>query len=224
MPAGPPVQSRYGPTLPDILAPRLRGVPAVLRVGVPIAIAAIALIAIGYKVFKGSGGTHVVVRDPITFNFRYEGPLHRVPPRAGELVRLEARRHDPQRTFLSSFVVRPLHLPAYRGQAAATLPAFATVFERSLARRYSDLQIVAEGRQRVVNEVAYAIFFTAKLGERHLSGRDVLLPDPKPGARDGVELEFLSTPAGGAGIPASVAQSGPLSIPFHTFRFGTSGP
>jgi hypothetical protein len=224
MPAGPPVQSRYGPTLPEILAPRTRGVPAPIRVGVPIAIAAIALIAIGLKVFKGPSGTQVIVHDPITFNFRYQGPLHKVPPRPGELARLEARRHDAQRTFLSSFVVRPLRLPAYRGQAAAVLPAYATVFERSLAGRFAALQVVAEGRQRVVNEVAYAIFFTAKLGQRHLSGRDVLLPNPKPSARDGVELEFLSTPAGGAGVPASVAQSGPLSVPFHTFRFGTSGP
>jgi len=223
MPAGPPVQSRYGPTLPEILAPRTRGVPAPIRVAVPLVILAIVLIAIGLKVFKGPSGTQVIVHGSPTFNFRYQGPMHKVPPHPGELVRLEARRHDAVRTFLSSFVVRPLSLPPYSGQAAAALPAFATVFERTLARRYPDFQVVAEGRQRVVNEIAYAIFFTAKLGQRHLSGRDVLLPNPQPGAHDGVELEFLSTPAGGAGVPASVAQSGPLSIPFHTFRFGTSG-
>jgi hypothetical protein len=222
--AAPPVQSRYGPTLPEILAPRFRGVPPVLRVGVPALIAAIALLAVAYKLFKGPAGHQVIVHDPITFNFRFQAPLHKVPAQPGELVRLEARRHDAQRTFLSSFTIRPLSLPAYRGQVGALLPAYATTFERSLARRYASLEIVQEGRQRVVNEVAYAIFFTARLGKRHLSGRYILLPDPKPGSRDGVELEFLSTPAGGGGVPALVGNTEPLATPLHTFRFGTSGP
>jgi hypothetical protein len=222
--AAPPVQSRYGPTLPEILAPRLRGVPPVLRVGVPVLIAAIALLAVAYKLFKGPPGQQVIVRHPITFNFRFQSPLHKVPPLAGELVRLEAHRHDAQRTFLSSFAVRPMRLPAYRGQVGAVLPAYATTFERSLGQRYANLEIVEEGRQRVVNEVAYAIFFTARLGKRHLSGRDILLPDPKPGSRDGLELELISTPAGGAGPPASVGNAEPLATPLHTFRFGTSGP
>jgi hypothetical protein len=221
MRAAPPVQSRYGPTLPDLLGRYLRGVPPALRIGVPAVVLVVVLIAVGYKAFKGPGGTHLVVHDPITFNFRYEAPLHRVPPRAGELARIEARgKHN---LFLSSFAVRPLPLPAHRGQSGAYLPAYATVHERSLAARFKNFRVVAEGRQRVVNEIAYAIFFTASLGDRHLSGRDVLLPDPS-NARRGVELEMLSTPAGGAGIPASVAQSGPQSVPFHTFRFGTAGP
>jgi hypothetical protein len=221
MRVAPPVQPRYGPTLPELLAPRLRGVPPLLRVGVPLALIVIVVAALAYKLFKGPGGRHLVVRDPVTFNFRYSSPLHRKPARAGELARVEARR---DRLFLSSFVVRPLQLPAYHGQVSGILPAYATLYERQLAKRFASFQVVAEGRQRVVNEIAYAIFFTARLGQRHLSGRDVLLPSPKPGARDGVELEILSTPAGGAGIPASVANSGALSVPFHTFRFGTSGP
>jgi hypothetical protein len=221
MRAAPPVQPRYGPTLPELLGRRFRGVPPVLRLGVPAAVLAIVLIVVAYEALKGPGGTHVVVREPITFNFRYEAPLHRVPPRAGELARLEARGKND--LFLSSFAVRPVRFPAHRGQSGAFLPAFASVYERSLAARFTGFQVVAEGRQRVVNEIAYAIFFTARLGDRHLSGRDVLLPDPS-NARSGVELEMLSTPAGGAGIPASVAQSGPQSVPFHTFRFGTSGP
>lgn len=220
MRAAPPVQPRYGPTLPDLLARRFRGVPPAVRLGVPAVVLAVVLIAVGYKAFKKPGGTQVIVHDPVTFNFRYSAPLHRVPPRPGELARLEA--HGPKNLFLSSFAVRPLPLPAFRGLSGAFLPAYAAVFERSLAARFQSFQVVAEGRQRVVNEIAYAIFFTARLGDRHLSGRDVLLPDPS-NHRVGLELEMLSTPAGGAGVPASVAQNGPQSVPFHTFRFGTSG-
>jgi hypothetical protein len=223
MKLGPPVQARYGPTLPELLEPRTRGIPNPLRVGVPLLIAVIVLAAIAYKVLKGPGGTHVVIHGPVTFNFRYPAPLHRFPARDGELVRLEARR-GPEKLFLYSFAVRPLKLPAYRGQVSALLPTFATRFERTLARRHPGFKVVAEGKQRVVNEIAYAIFFSAKLGDRTLNGRDVLLPTPQPGARDGVELEMLDTPAGGAAVPQSAGQSGPLSTPFHTFRFGTSGP
>jgi hypothetical protein len=221
MTLAPPVQDRYGPTLPELLEPRTRGVPPFLRTGVPLLIAVIVLAAIAYKVLKPPGGTHVVVHGPVTFNFRYTGPLHRYPVKNGELVHLEARRGD---LFLYSFTVRPLSLPPYRGQVSAFLPAYATEYEKTLAARFPGFQVVAEARQRVVNEIAYAIFFSAKLGERTLTGRDVLVPEPQPGARTGAELLMLSTPAGGAAIPASVGQSGPLSTPFHTFRFGTSGP
>jgi hypothetical protein len=221
MKLSPPVQARYGPTLPELLEPRTRGVPPLLRTGVPLLIAVIALAAIAYKVLKPPGGVHLVHHGQVTFNLRYTGPLHRYPVKNGELVHLEARRGD---LFLYSFTVRPLSLPAYRGQASAFLPAFAAKFEATLAQRFPGFKVVAEARQRVVNEIAYAIFFSAKLGERTLTGRDVLLPLPQPGARGGVELLMLSTPAGGAALPASVGQSGPLSTPFHTFRFGTSGP
>jgi hypothetical protein len=219
MRAEPPVQPRYGPTLPELLAPYVR--PARLA-AIALVVVAIVLVAVAYKVLEPVGGTHVVVRGPTTFNFRYPGPLHRVPPRAGELARVEARGKG--HLFLYSFAVRPMRLPPYKGQVSAALPAFASVHESALAQRFDSFQVVEEDRQRVVNEIAYAIFFTAKLGDRHLSGRDVLLPNPQPGAPNGVELEMVSTPAGGAGMPQSVANSGPLSVPFHTFRFGTSGP
>jgi hypothetical protein len=219
MRAAPPVQPRYGPTLPELLAPRVR--PGRLGAAV-LVLLAIVLAAVAYKMLKPAGGTRVVVRGPATFNFRYPGALHRVPPRAGELARIEGR--DKTGLFLYSFAVRPVRLPAYRGQVSAALPAFATVFEQSLAKRFNSFQVVEEDRQRVVNEVAYAILFTAKLGNRNLKGRDVLLPNPKPGSRVGVELELVSTWAGGNGIPQSVGNTGPLAVPFHTFRFGTSGP
>jgi hypothetical protein len=221
--APPEVQAPYGPTLPQLLEPRTRGVPPFLRVAIPALIALIVLAALAYKVLKAPGGTHVVVKGPVTFNFRYVGPLHRYPAQNGDLVHLEARR-GPEHLFLYSFTVRPLHLPAYKGQVSAFLPSYATQFERTLAKQFPGFQVVSESRQRVVNEIAYAIFFQARLGQRTLTGRDILLPEPQPGARTGAELLLLSTPAGGAALPASVGQSGPLSTPFHTFRFGTSGP
>jgi hypothetical protein len=219
MRAAPPVQPRYGPTLPELLAPRVR--PGRLAAAA-LVLVAIILAAVAYKVLEPPGGTHVVVHGPVTFNFRYPGPLHRVPPRPGELARLEVRGKGG--LFLYSFAVRPLRLPPYRGQVTGLLPAFATQYERTLARRFDSVQVVEEDRQRVVNEIAYAIFFTAKQGARRLYGRDVILPNPKPGARDGVVLEMISTPAAGTGIPQSIGNSGALAVPFHTFRFGTSGP
>jgi hypothetical protein len=219
MRAAPPVQPRYGPTLPELLAPRVR--PRRLAAAA-LALVAIVLVAVAYKAVKPEGGTHVVVRGPVTFNFRYPGPLRRVPPRPGELARVEVRGKGG--LFLYSFAVHPLRVPAYRGQVSGLLPAFATQYERGLARRFDSLQVVEEDRQRVVDELAYAIFFTAKQGDRRVLGRDVLLPNPKPGARNGVVLEMISTPAAGTGIPQSIGNNGALAVPLHTFRFGTSGP
>jgi hypothetical protein len=80
--------------------------------------------------------------------------------------------------------------------------------------------------------------FRARLGERRLFGRLVLLPEPAAGedladpsgelenarSRRGVRLLMLATPASGAVRPRDVGARGNLKTPFRSFRFGTEGP
>ena len=52
----------------------------------------------------------------------------------------------------------------------------------------------------------------------------MLLPQPVPGARDGVKLVMLATPTGGADKARDVGTRGELKTPYRSFRFGTEGP
>src|SRR5512132_1931351 len=107
----PPAPADYGPTLPQLLQRRFGVRPRVVTIAALGLIAAVALAALvrSYAVAP----RHLVHRwaGP-TFNLQYPArTLHRKPPQAGELVRLEAHRG----TLAASITVAPLHLPPYPG-------------------------------------------------------------------------------------------------------------
>ncbi len=214
-----PVLASHRPTLAELVRARAgrRGIVAVMAVAV-LAAALLAFLVLRPE----DDGIEVVSRaEPAPFNLRHAERLERVAPGRGELLRLEATRGD---LFVQSFAVAPLRLPAYRGDVTGVLPAFAAREIDALRARFAEFELVQDGKTRV-NEVAgYQILFRARLGRRRLFGRLVLLPEPEPGARDGVRLLMQSTPAGGASKAADVGVIGLTKLPFRTFRFGTEPP
>ena len=52
----------------------------------------------------------------------------------------------------------------------------------------------------------------------------MLLPQPVPGARDGVKLLLLANPDAGADKAGDVGTRGLLKTPYRSFRFGTETP
>jgi hypothetical protein len=93
----------------------------------------------------------------------------------------------------------------------------------ALRKRFPDLEPVEEGKTRINRVAGYALVFRASRKPR-LYGRLVLLPEPLPGARDGVKLLLLATPDGGADKAQDVGAVGQLKTPYRSFRFGTEGP
>jgi hypothetical protein len=185
-----------------------------------------ALAALAVIVFLWLGSredtTEIVRRDgPVQFNLRYTSGLERVSPQGGEYVHLEARRGD---LFIQSFVVSPLELPPYRGEASGVLPLLAPAEIAALRGRFSRFELVQDGKTRVNEAPGYSILFKARLGRRRLYGRSVMLPEPGPGARDGVRLLLLATPAGGVSRATDVGVRGVVKRPYRTFRFGTERP
>ena len=77
-----------------------------------------------------------------------------------------------------------------------------------------------------LNEITtgYSVLFRAKLGERTLYGRAVMLTPPKPLQRDTDMIVMLATPAAGIAGPDSVGYDGLMTIPYRSFRFGTDPP
>jgi hypothetical protein len=132
-------------------------------------------------------------------------------------VHLERKGQD-------SIVVSPLRLPAYRGDVSGILPVVASHELDALKRRFPDLELVEEGKARINQVVGYTLAFRVSRKPPRTYGRLTLLPQPVPGARDGVKLLLLASTEGGAGKATDVGTSGLLKTPYRSFRFGTEGP
>lgn len=217
------VAEEHRPTLPDLLGPRLARLPAAARVALAATGAAVLVaVAVLVALRPGEDVHEYVQRGQVAFNFRYPDPLARAEPRGPELVRLERRR--PDGLFVQSFAVETLELPAYRGDVGGLLPIVAESEMTALARRFRDFELVQEGKTRLNEVPGYAIAFRARLGERRLFGREVMLPEPVPGGRRGVRLLLLATPSAGVSRAEEVGVRGVTKRPYRTFRFGTEAP
>jgi hypothetical protein len=210
----PLVAPEFRPTLRDELAP----LPARTRwavIGV-LAVVVLALLVLALR-GGGTGGARSLHTGPVTFNLLHPPEMRKLPPAPGELLHLE-------RKGLDSFIVEPLHLPAYRGDVGGYLPIQAALELAALRKRFPQLEPVEEGKARVNQVAGYSLAFRARRSPTRLYGRLVLLPQPVPGARDGVKLLLLATPDGGADKARDVGTRGLLKTPFRSFRFGTEGP
>ncbi len=216
------VKPEYRPTLPELLRPLPRwarwGIVALLLL--PVAVGAWLLTA-GARERE----TQVVVREPVAFNLAYGPRLSQVEDQSAAL-RLEQRRGN---LFIQSFTVRPLTLPPYRGTPSGALPLYAAAYEAELERTFQDYEFVREGRTRINQNPGYEIVFRAKIDDRTLYGRHILLVPAVDAeedlvldaVREGVILELAATPVSGTPNAESTGNVGALKKPLRTFRFGT---
>jgi hypothetical protein len=177
-----------------------------------VTLLALFLLALGTR----ADGTRVVREAPLAFNLRYPDSMIERPPGEGEWLRLE-------REGLDSFVVMPLRLPAYKGDVGGVLPVVAARELAALRERFPELEPVEEGKARINQVAGYSLVFRISRRPREY-GRLVLLPQPLPGARDGVKLLLIANPDAGVGKARDVGAEGDLKTPYRSFRFGTEGP
>jgi hypothetical protein len=209
----PLVAPEHRPTLREELAP----LPTPARWAIVGVLGLLVLAVLVKAVWPApEGATRIVRERPVAFNVRPAESMRQITPAAGEWLHLE-------RKGLDSFVVEPLRLPAYRGDVGGVLPIVATRELDALKRRFPALELVDEGKARINLVAGYSLVFRVSRSPR-MYGRLVLLPQATPGARDGVKLLLLATPAAGAGKARDVGTSGQLKIPYRSFRFGTEGP
>lgn len=214
------VLPEFRPTLRDTTA----AWPAWRRRAVWVVLAIFLLVPAALLVKRSSPGAGVRVVHPgaVAFNLRYPAVLHAMPRAPGELLHLERRAANGD--LIDSYVVQPLHLPAYQGDIGGILPVVAEREVDALRKQFPNLEPVEEGKARINTVAGYTLVFRADRAKR-LYGRVVLLPQPVPGARDGVRLVLLaSARGGGVGKAADVGTMGQLKTPYRSFRFGTEGP
>jgi hypothetical protein len=222
----PLVREEFRPTLPEMLAPRVRRLGRGGRVAllVVIALVVVAVLVAAGRGRAGGNSSYVRSAQP-QFNLLYDAKATpKRPARGDELLRLEGRRGD---LFLQSFTVEPRALPAYRGAVDGVLPL--DVEQRlvpELRRRFPGFErLTPEGRVRL-NEISagYGLIFRARLGERRLYGRAAIVPEPVAHPRRAMLLLLLATPAAGVSGPVALGYDGKLKTPYRSFRWGTEKP
>ena len=207
-----PLKPQYGPTLGRLLEPRWRAASRATR--------AVA-IAIGVCLFAAGIGLVLTLLDAaysqggrVPFSFKYRG-LYRTAPQPGGFVRIVRSSHG---RLQASYEVAPLRIAAYSGSVTGELPLLASGYERTLAHRFAGLRFEGEGKTRISSTLAgYQVLYSAQIAGQKMYGRDVILLPGKPGARNGVVIEMLSSEP--ATVSKPVASSGVLERPLKSFTF-----
>jgi hypothetical protein len=212
-----PIKAEYGPTLGRLLSPRWQAASPLTRGLVRVLLLAVLAGAVG--AFLTLENAHYSRGGKVPFSFSYRG-IYRVPPAAGEWVRLE--RHGAGGVLEDSYAVRPLVLPPYHGSLSGELPLYAAGYIRELRRRDADFVLRGEGKTRVNTVPAYNVLYTTRIAGRTMFGRDVLLVAQRPGEREGVNIVMLTSPTANSKVssPLEVASEGVLLKPLKTLTLG----
>lgn len=231
----------YGPSLPELLRPRLRALGRWQRAALALALAVVIGGVVAVVVRKeasvetyvqSTGDARERGLAPIPFRFDYSSRLElSVPP--GDYVRVERSING---TLFGRFTISPLRLGRQRGLVSGFLPIVASEYERKTARRFSGFRLQFEGRARLNEVEGYQFAFTARLVRpkrpvRQLFGRVVMLPEPfdpadpekpwPPGKSPsrGLLITMLSTTLDKVPSATRVGDEGILQRPFRSFRF-----
>jgi len=234
----------FGPSLGELIGPRLKALARWQRA--LLAIAAAALAALGAVVVAGSESGVETYRqeayaagarglEPISFSFDHSSKMSQRNPE-GTYVVVEREIGGTLAARLSVTELA-LGLEPRRGLVSGFMPIVATRYERRAARSYPGFRLVFEGRSRVNEVEGYQFAFTARLERRgkpprQLFGRMVMLPAPYDagdpelpyptgeGPTRGLVITMLATTLDKIPSPTRVGDEGILQRPFRSFRFG----
>jgi hypothetical protein len=210
------VRPEFGPTLPELLGPRLRALPRAAQLALGAALVAVVALVAVLVANRHSGIENVQVnRTSAPFNLQYTAPLRRVAPGAGEALRLQTPGG------LSTFVVRPLRIAPYTGDVGAVLLATATRMEAQMKRTVPGFILRQEGRARIANQPGYQIQYQFREHGRTAYGRRVLLTPGGPADRTGADIDVREPRSTRVPTFDSAGTTGALKMPLRTFHFGS---
>ena len=220
------VRPEYGPSLPELAAPRVRELPRAGRRLLAV-LAALVVVALALLAVRGSqSGLHdVLVRKPMAFTLAYKSGVHRVTPQGDEVLRLEAPGSGGAIT--QTFTARPLTLGTYKGDVTADMLSIASTRLAELRNADPNLVYRGEGKARINFIPAYQLSFQTRRNNRLVFGKLFFLApvtpaNPRP--TEGIELELISGLTLAIPSVTAVGANGALKTPLRSFRFGTARP
>lgn len=218
-----PVQRRFGPSLPQLLAPRIDRLPAIARrVGLVLIVALVAAIVAyalrgRYPAFSQ--------RAPVAFHLTYPPSLTRQPTPHGALLLLEMHSGTQ---LVDSLEIDPLRLPAYHGEISGLLPVIAANYERKLAEQVGPTFTPwSLGRTRVINTPAFTFTYERRIDGTLYFGRVTFITKNLSGDRRGLMLSLLTLPVTlnpvtdpAPPTPDAVGEGGVLADPYSGLHIG----
>jgi len=220
------VRPEFGPTLPELLAPRVRALPRAAQVALAV-IAALLVAGAAYAVVhkrESDARPQAVVRSPIAYNLIYGSPLERVAPRGRETLRLQTASGAPAP---QRFTVTPYRLPPYKGDATGILTLQSANMIAQMRRTIPGFVWRGDGRVNYNRQPGYEILYQAKIDGRTTYGRrTVLVPGDDTHPREGVDISMVAARSDATPrVDAVGATNGSaLKTAIRSFRFGTQRP
>jgi hypothetical protein len=218
------VRPEYGPTLPELLGPRVGALPKAARIALAAMCALVLVAAAAFVVRREELQREpIVVRAGFPFNMLVAAPLERVPARPGERLRLQT---GPAIEAPQSVVVRPLRLRPYRGDVTAALMGLTPNMIQRMRSTTPGFVWRGDGRVNFNRQPGYEILFQARIGGRTTYGRRILLTPSaaETPPRDGADITILAARSDTVPSVASVGNNGALKTAIRSFRFGTERP
>ena len=187
-----PVQERFGPSLPALLAPRLHRLPAIARrAGAALALVLIAVILVA--VLRSHDPVFSWPGPPVAFSTPYPRSMTRERAPSGAILLLE--QHDASGRLTASFEVAPLRLPPYGGEISASLAVTALNYIRAFTvaagptYRYG-----SSGRTRIDNIPGYTYTYSRMIGGVRYYGKVVWLT-PTLNSTGGLVMTLVTLPS-----------------------------
>ena len=220
---GAPVKPEFGPTLPQLLGPRIDSLPRIVaRTGALLALLAVALVVV----------IALRSRDPVfhsppgalaKFSTSYSRAMTLEPTPRGAIVLLEQHSSIG---LEASFEITPLRLPRYGGEISGLLPVLAINLIHRLMASDPTFKLQSQGRTRINFVPGYTFTYQRTINGMVYWGRYVLITPHLTGDRQGLLISMLTdpTPLKLAAVkpvsPDSVATVGVLFEPLERLRFG----
>jgi hypothetical protein len=211
----PLLRPEFGPSLPELVSGRFSVSRRLVTV---IGVIALIVLAVVIKLVIDDGREKLVVHGKPTFNVVYDpGQLHRVAPRAGELMRLEGRRGH----VAVDLTARHANLPPFNGDViGGQLPLYTAQYTRRLATQLPGFQLGPEGKARINQAPGYQISYTSGTPGDRTSWREVFVMPKADQPDQTVVLRMSQTVRGRPGRPGRALVKAAKKA-YRSFRFGT---
>jgi hypothetical protein len=217
-----PVKPEFGPTLPQLLGPRIDGLPRIARrIGALVALLVVGVIVV--IALRSREPVYSHTGPPAKFSTIYPRSMTLEPTPPGAVMLLE--QHSSV-GLEASFEIATLHLPSYRGEISGLLPVLAINLIHRLMAGDPTFKLQSHGRTRVNFVPGYTFSFQRTIHGMVYWGRYVLITPHLTGDREGLLISMLTDPtplklvAVKPVTPDSVASAGVLFEPLERLRFG----
>jgi hypothetical protein len=220
------VRPEFGPTLAEVVAPRVRALPRAGRLAfwALVAVLAVLVVLAALRLARGDDRAHAIVREPVAYNLVYGEGLARVAPRGRETLRLQtpAGAAAPQ-----SFAVTPMRVAPYEGDVTAALMGLSPNMIERMRSELPGFVWRGDGRVNINKQPGYEIIYQYRRDGRTTYGRRIMLvpdPDTDGAPREGVDITLLATRSPAVPRVDAVGTEGQLRTALRSLRFGTERP